>query len=267
MFDLEIRNEIAAITLQHPPVNALSRPWADAFHAVLDKLERRSDWRILRIRSGLRLFSAGGDIKQFASRLEAPNAGMLLAEEAIYYQGLFDRIQMLPQISIAEIRGVAAGGGFELALSCDLRIAGEHARVGLPEVGVGLLPSAGGTQRMTRLVGTGRALRLIGGAELVNAAEALRLGLVEWVLPDEGFAEAVAVIAARFAGQPLEALRAAKSCIAAAVDPARDGFAEEVDAPRHLMGAVETKARIAEFVAKAASKAPAKSRDLIDQSD
>ena len=254
MFDMEIRNEIATITLQHPPVNALSRAWADAFHTVLDRLEQRADWRILRIRSGLRLFSAGGDIKQFAARLEASDAGVLLTEEATYYQGLFNRIQTLPQITIAEIQGVAAGGGFELALACDLRIAGESARVGLPEVGLGLLPSAGGTQRMTRLVGTGRALRLIGGAELVGAAEALRLGLVEWMLPDENFAVAAAAIAKRFAGQPREALRAAKSCIVAAIDPARDGFAEEVEAPTYLMHTPETRARITEFAAKATNK-------------
>jgi len=254
MFDLHIQDEVAVLTLQHPPINALSRPWAEAFHAVLDQLEARSDWRVLRIRSGLRLFSAGGDIKQFASRLDEPNAGDLLAEEAAYYQTLFDRIEGLPQLSIAEIQGVAAGGGFELALACDLRVAGDKARVGLPEVGVGLLPSAGGTQRMTRLVGVARALRLIGGAELVTAAEAFGLGLVEWVLPDEGFAQAAAAIAARFAAQPREALRAAKSCIAAAVDPSRDGSAEEVEAPRQLMKTSETRARLIEFVAKQAAK-------------
>src|SRR5690349_7294047 len=208
MFDLTVRDRVAVITLQHPPVNALSRPWGDAFHTLLDHLEVRSDWRVLRIQSGLRLFSAGGDIKQFAARLDDPEAGNLLAAEAEYYQGLFNRIADLPQVSIAEVRGVAAGGGFELALACDLRIAGSNARIGLPEVGVGLLPSANGTQRMTRLIGAGRALRLIGSAELVSAEEAYRLGLVEWLLVDEAFEQAADAIVRRLAEQPREALLA-----------------------------------------------------------
>lgn len=254
MFDLSVADQIAVITLQHPPVNALSRSWAEAFHAMLDTLEHREDWRVLRIRSGLRLFSAGGDIKEFAARLDAPDAGDQLAEEAHFYQGLFNRIAALKQVSIAEIRGVAAGGGFELALACDLRIAGEKAKLGLPEVGIGLLPSAGGTQRMTRLIGTGRALRLIGGAELVPADEAFRLGLVEWVFADEQFEERAVAVAKRLVDQPREALQTAKSCIAAAVDPQRDGFADEIAAPRSLMATPETRAKIMDFIAKAAAR-------------
>lgn len=255
MLELKVNEHIAVITLQRPPVNALSRAWAAEFNSVLDTLERRrSDWRVLRVRSGLKIFSAGGDIKEFAGRLDQPDAGAQLEQEAALYQALFARIEALPQISIAEIRGVAAGGGFELALACDLRIAAESARLGLPEVGLGLLPSAGGTQRMSRLCGKGRALRFIGSAELLRGAEALAFGLVEWVLPDAGFDEMAEGIAKKLAGQPREALQAAKSCIAAALDPARDGFAEEARAPLRLMEAPETRARINDFVAKSASK-------------
>lgn len=254
MFDLVIRDQIATITLQHPPVNALSRPWADAFHGVLDELDRTEEWRVLCIRSALKLFSAGGDIKQFAARLEQPDAGDLLAEEARHYQGLFDRIEGMPQVSIAQIRGVAAGGGFELALACDLRIAGSRARVGLPEVGIGLLPSAGGTQRMTRLVGRGRALRLIGGAELISANEAMALGLVEWVIPDESFEELALEIILRYVNKPLEALQAAKQCISAAGNPDQDGSALELRAPSQLMHSGETQARIKAFIAESRRK-------------
>lgn len=252
MFDLQIDRQVATLTMAHPPVNALSRSWAEQFHAHLDALAERKDWRVLLVRSDLRLFSAGGDIKEFARRLEDPQAGDLLAAEAGFYQTLFDRIEALPQISIAEIRGVAAGGGFELALACDLRIASDAARVGLPEVGLGLLPSAGGTQRMTKLVGTGRALRLIGGAELVPATEALALGLVEWVFPDDGFAEFAAAVIARFVDKPREALQMAKACIAAAVDPSKDGSALEAAAPLSLMPTPETQHKIKDFIAKAA---------------
>jgi enoyl-CoA hydratase len=250
MVELSVADKIATICMTCPPVNAITRGWANEFSAHLDKLASRSDWRILCISSGLRLFSAGGDIKQFAARLDQADAGSILAEEAKLYQSLFDRIVSLKQISIAFIGGVAAGGGFELAMACDLRVAARSAKVGLPEVGIGLLPSAGGTQRMTRLIGAGRALKLIGTAELIHAPEALDLGLVEWVVPDEGFAETALQIALGLAGKPSEALCAAKSCIRAALDPKRDGFAEEAQAPRTLMSSEETRARIAEFMAR-----------------
>jgi enoyl-CoA hydratase len=252
MFVSQVQDQIAVVTLNRPPVNALSREWADAFNATLDELEKRNDWRVLRIRSALRLFSAGGDIKQFASRLGDERAGDQLAEEAKIYQKLFDRIGKLPQISIAEIAGVAAGGGFELALACDLRLAARSARLGLPEVGLGLLPSAGGIQRVTRLCGMGKATRFVGMAELLQADEAHAFGLVEWVFDDQKFEESAGAVAKALASQPREALQAAKSCIAAALDPARDGFAEEAEAPRRLMKAAETRARIEEFVAKKA---------------
>jgi enoyl-CoA hydratase len=250
MFECEVSMQIARLTLNGPPVNALSRPWADAFNRMLDDLESRSDWRVLQIRSALRVFSAGGDIKQFAHRMADPRAGELLAEEAACYQQLFARIETLPQVSLAEIGGVAAGGGLELALACDLRIAADSIQLGLPEVGLGLLPSAGGTQRLTRLCGRGRAMRLIGGAELVTAREALALGVVEWVVQPSELPETAAGIASRLAAQPLEALQLAKRCIAAACDATKDGYAEEREAPRVLMQTPETRQKIEAFVAK-----------------
>ena len=255
MFDLRFEERVATITLQHPPVNAISRVWCEQFHAVLDQLEANNESRVIRITSGLRVFSAGGDIKEFASRLDLPDAGAMLADEALAYQRLFARIEALPQVSVAEIQGVAAGGGMELALACDLRIASTKARLGLPEVGLGLLPSAGGTQRMTRLIGRGRAMRLICGAELVAAGEAFQLGLVEWLFPEEGFAEAARAVANRLAAQPKEALQAAKHCVQAFHDGSRDGYAEEARAPLYLMDSIETRARIDEFVKRSKDKA------------
>ena len=117
------------------------------------------------------------------------------------------------------------GGGLELALACDLRVAAVDARLGLPEVRLGLLPAAGGTQRLTRLCGQGTAKRLILGAELIDGAEALRLGLVQWTQPREQLARWSRELAARVADMPKAALGASKRCIAAAHDPACDGFA------------------------------------------
>jgi enoyl-CoA hydratase/carnithine racemase len=250
MLKYQLHGPIAQIQLDNPPVNALSRKWAASFHAILDQLAGNTGWRVLRLGSNQRVFSAGGDMKAFASRLDDPRAGDVLAEEAACYQELFARIEALPQISIAEITGVAAGGGLELALACDLRTAAQSARVGLPEVGLGLLPSAGGTQRLVRLCGKGRAMRLIGGAEMIDAAEARELGLVEFVSSDAIFAAHSDALAQRLAAQPLEALRSAKRCISAYFDPARDGFAEELQAPRYLMGTAETRAKIQDFISK-----------------
>lgn len=250
MFNHGVTDGVARIVMSNPPVNALSREWGDRFFSVLDELEARDDWRVVVIASDQKVFSAGGDIKQYAGRLDQPDAGDLLAGEAGYFQQLFARISALPQVSIAEIAGVAAGGGMELALACDLRIASETTKLGLPEVGVGLLPAGGGTQRMTRLVGHGAALRLIGGAELVSGREALSLGLVEWAVPAEEVRARTAEIAARLASQPPEALLAAKACIAAAADPSQDGYTLELSYPPQLMKTPATQARIREFLAR-----------------
>lgn len=254
MLTLEVSDDIATLSLAFPPVNALSLEWNSQMHRALDTLEQRTDWRILRVRSALRVFSAGGDIKVFASRLSDPDAGRKLGEEAAQYQDLFCRIERLPQISIAEIAGVAAGGGLELALACDLRIASETSRVGFPEVGLGLLPAAGGTQRLSRRCGPGWALRLIGTAELVSASEAHRMGLVEWVFPAQDFEDSALRIARQLAQQPHEALMLAKRCIREAQSDGNEGFALERSAPERLMALPETRARLEAFATSRRSR-------------
>ena len=254
MFELDVQDRVARLALANPPVNAFSRAWGDRFHAMLDELDRRDDWVVLHIRSNLRVFSAGGDLKLYANRLDDPHAGKMLAAEAAYYQKLLTRIERMPRISLVEIGGVAAGGGFELALACDLRIASEDARIGLPEVGVGLLPAAGGTQRTARLCGRGNAIRVVIGAELMSGAEAHRIGLVEWVAPAAELATKATEIARHFASQPPATIAAAKRCIDAAFDPARDGFAVEVKEAPALMHEEETRRRIRDFMERRAAK-------------
>lgn len=248
MLDLAIADTVATITLSHPPVNALSREWADAFHRHLDTLEGDEEWRVLLLRSSCRHFSAGGDLKAYAGRLDGGQGGVLLQREAAYYQGLFRRIESSPRISVAEISGACLGGGFELALACDLRIAALNARIGLPEVGVGLLPAAGGTQRTARLVGEALALRLVAGAEVISGADALAYGLVQWTFAAEELEASARAIASRLASQPREAVLAAKRCIRAALDPAVDGYSLELEAVPALMDNDETRRRILAFV-------------------
>ena len=115
-------------------------------------------------------------------------------------QRLYFRIEALPQVTLAEIGGAAMGGGFELALACDLRIAANEAKVGLPEARLGLIPGAGGTQRLTRLCGPALASRLILGAEILDGAAAAGLGVVHWAVPRAELAERAAELARRIAG-------------------------------------------------------------------
>jgi len=167
-----------------------------------------------------------------------------------HMQRLYWRLESAPLVTLAEIGTTALGGGLELALACDLRVAALDARLGLPEARLGLLPGGGGTQRLTRLCGPGLAKRLILGAEVIDGAEAERLGLVQWARPRDQLAAFASEIAARYAAMPKAALAANKRCIAAATDPARDGYADEISETRALYDHAETRRKVSDFLAK-----------------
>jgi enoyl-CoA hydratase/carnithine racemase len=249
MFHLQVADRIATVLLDRPPVNAMSDAWVAGFHTMLDGLDARDDWSVLHIRSALKVFAAGADLKEMRERFAAPDGLERQLAGVRGYQTLFARIEALPRITLAEISGAALGGGFELPLACDLRIAAHEAKMGLPELRLGLLPGAGGTQRMTWLAGRPAALRLILGAEQVNGAEAERLGLVQWSAPAAELAETAAAIARRYAAVPSHAAKAAKACITAAADPAMNGFDTEVEQTRSLLQSARTRELIGAFLA------------------
>ena len=165
-------------------------------------------------------------------------------------QDLYRRIENLPQVTVAEIGGAALGGGLELALACDLRVASTEATLGLPEARLGLLPGAGGTQRLTRLCGPGVARRIILGAEIVNGRKACELGLVQWAVAPQQLEAWTRELAASIATLPAAALAASKRCLAAAEGTRESGFAMELHETRQLLGREDTRARIAEFLGK-----------------
>jgi enoyl-CoA hydratase/carnithine racemase len=174
-------------------------------------------------------------------------------------QRLYARIERLPQVTLAEIGGAAMGGGLELALACDLRIAAAEAKVGLPEVRLGLIPGAGGTQRLTRLCGPALAARLILGAEILDGAAAAELGVVQWAVPRAELAQRAAEMARRIAGLPAAALAASKACIAAAGHKDRGGYTDELEFTRLLLNDPETRQRVQAFLAgQAESSKPIK---------
>lgn len=250
LFEVAVGDRVARVTMNRPPVNAMSDAWVAGFHATLDRLEARDDWAVLHISSALKVFSAGADLKEMQARFDAPDGVETTLRAIRGFQRLFARIEALPRVTLAEIGGAALGGGFELTLACDLRIAAHEARVGLPELMLGLLPGAGGTQRLTRLAGRPTALRLILGAEVVSGAEAERLGLAQWSVPAAELAATAASIAQCYAALPSHAAAAAKACIAKAEQPGANGFSEEVEQSRALQHSAATRALIGQFLAR-----------------
>lgn len=174
--------------------------------------------------AGEKAFVAGADIGEFAERTP------LEQREAMTATRVFEAVADCPKPTIAMINGFALGGGCELAMACDMRIAADTARLGQPEVNLGIIPGGGGTQRLPRLVGTGQALRLILSGDLVDAAEALRIGLVDQVHPAAELRARVLELAGRIASKSPVALRMAKAAVRAATEtPLAAGLAYETE--------------------------------------
>ncbi len=248
MFEIDIADAVVTLTLGRPPVNAISEAWVAQFDTVLDDLAMRSDWTVLHIRSNQKVFCAGADLNEVRERITSPGGPDRMYAYVAGIQRLYARIEQLPQVSVAEIGGAAMGGGLELALACDLRIAAAEAKLGLPEARLGLIPGAGGTQRLARLCGRPVAQRLILGAEIVDGATARELGIVHWSVPRAELAQQGADLARRVAGLPAAALAESKSCIAAAGDPGRGGYSRELEATRLLLTNAETRRRVEAFL-------------------
>jgi enoyl-CoA hydratase/carnithine racemase len=245
---------VAIATVSRPPVNALNDELIERLDAILDQVIDDQEVVVLHIRSDQQAFCAGADLALMQScfgTLEGPDVMLDLVRRM---QRLFARIESAPLLTLAEIGGAALGGGLELALACDVRVAAVEAKLGLPEVGLGLLPGAGGTQRLTRLCGRGIANRLILGGEVIDGTLAERLGVVQWTRPLSQLPEWTRELAARFAQAPRPALAASKRCLAAVGDPHRDGYAEELAATRKLYQHPETRRRVAEFLERSAKK-------------
>jgi len=254
MISIERLGRILVVTMSRPPVNALNDELIERLDAVVDHTIEDQEIAVLHIRSDQQAFCAGADLALMQScfgTLEGPDVMLDLVRRM---QRLFARIEAAPLLTLAEIGGAAMGGGLELALACDIRVAAVEAKLGLPEVGLGLLPGAGGTQRLTRLCGRGIAERLILGGEIVDGALAERLGIVQWARPISELPQWTRKLATRFAQAPRPALAASKRCLAAFGDPHRDGFAEELAATRKLYQHPETRRRVAEFLERSTRK-------------
>ncbi len=245
---LTIDGGIAVATLCRPPVNAIDDAWVGRLNRVLDAVEADEQVRVLWMRSGQRVFCAGADLDFMRQRFATAEGRRAMVDFTRRLQQVYARIERSPRVSLAEIGGPALGGGFELALACDLRVVADEARLGLPEARLGLLPAAGGTQRMTRVCGEAIARRLILGAEVVPGVEATGLGLAQWHAPAAQLRTLAGEIAARIAALPVAALRESKRCIGAALDARVDGYEAELEGSGALLALHETQERVRRFL-------------------
>jgi enoyl-CoA hydratase len=248
MIDVAIAAGVATLTLCREPVNAISEEWLRCFETALDGLAVRTDWTVLHLVSAQKVFCAGADLDEIRACMTMRDGPERMYAFVAGIQRLYARIERLPQVTLAEIAGAAMGGGLELALACDLRIAAHEARLGLPEARLGLIPGAGGTQRLTRLCGRAIAARLILGAETPDGATARELGIVQWAAPRAELRARALEIVQRIAALPPAALSASKVCIAAAGEPGRGGYSDELEATRRLLSDAETRRRVQAFL-------------------
>src|SRR5882757_2181936 len=205
---LEVAEGVGTIRLDRPPMNALDIATQDRLKELAEEAARRDDVRAVVIYGGEKVFAAGADIKEMQAM---DHAAMVVRSGAL--QESFTAVARIPKPVVAAVNGYALGGGCELALCADYRIAGENAKLGQPEILLGLIPGAGGTQRLSRLIGPSRAKDLIFTGRMVTAAEALSLGLVDQVVPAAEVYARARAWAGRLARGPAHALRAAKEAV------------------------------------------------------
>ncbi len=225
VIDLVIRDGVAALTLNRPPVNALNVATLNDLAASLDRCAGDTHVRVVIIASAFpKVFSAGADLQEL-KEVRLPTE---IHDFAARGQAVFDQIESLPQPVIAAVRGVAPGGACELAMACDLRVAGQSARLGQPEVNLGIVPGWGGTQRLPRLIGRSAALELLMTGEMITAERALALGLVNRVVPDDQVLAEAQRIAEMLLTKPPKSLAWIKQSVRQGLDQSlRDGLALE----------------------------------------
>ncbi|MFB6549315.1 MULTISPECIES: enoyl-CoA hydratase/isomerase family protein [unclassified Streptomyces] len=214
---LEVAGGVATLRLDRPPLNALDTAVQDRIKALALEASSRDDVRAVILYGGEKVFAAGADIKE----MQAIDHATMTAR-ARELQECFTAVARIPKPVIAALTGFALGGGCELALCADYRIAAENSRLGQPEILLGLIPGAGGTQRLARLIGPSRAKDLIFTGRHVAADEALALGLVDRVVPAGEVYEHAHAWAARLARGPAIALRAAKEAVDTGMDQGMD---------------------------------------------
>ena len=243
-----VSDAVAVVTIDNPPMNALSAALLDELEAEVDALDRDGDVRAIVLRgAGERAFVAGADIKEFpALRESASNGG-----SARGIQRLGHRMDAAETPFVAAIRGFCLGGGLELAMCCDIRVCADDATLGQPEIKLGLIPGGGGTQRLPRLVGHGRAMFLNLTGDFVDAETAYQWGLVERVVPVAELEETAVAIAGRIASQSSHAVAVLRELARTTRDlPLGEGLRREADGFVRCLRSEDGAEGIAAFIEK-----------------
>ncbi|NME06961.1 enoyl-CoA hydratase [Psychrobacillus sp. BL-248-WT-3] len=204
LIKININNKVAILTIDNPPVNVLSSIVARSLLEAFSEMEKDTDVRsIILTGAGQKAFMAGADIKEFPTWLGRDD----MVEHVTLNHQLFQYIERLSKPTIAMLNGLTLGGGCELALSCDFRIAEEHVRIGLPEINLGIFPGGGGTQRLPKLIGIPKAKELMFFGDSISAKEALSIGLVNKVISSGSGMDTAVQMAIKLAEKSLNSIK------------------------------------------------------------
>lgn len=243
-----VEDRVAVVTIDHRPVNALDRQTLQELGQAIDALSAEPMAKVVVLTGGGSLaFVAGADIKE-VSQLGSVEAAR---EMAVLGQSVFLKVQRLSKPVIAAINGVCLGGGLELAMACHLRISGDRARFGQPEINLGIIPGWGGTQRLPRLIGRAKAIEWILTGDMVTAQEALRLGLVNQVVAQDQVLKAAKDLARKIASKGAVAIRQALRAIEEGLDrPLEEALAREAEAFGVVAATEDSKEGVKAFLEK-----------------
>lgn len=253
---MRMLNGVATLVVDNPPLNLLSMTIRLRLAELAEQIKGDPECRVVVITgAGSRAFSAGSDVREF------PDDAAAGAERARFEHRCFAAIESLPQPTIAALHGHVLGGGLELALTCDIRIAEETADIGLPEITLGLLPCGGGTQRLPRLIGKGRAMALLLLGDRITAAQAGKYGLAEYVVPEGMAVSAAQKMAERIAAAPSEATKGIKLAVARGLT---DGIEAGLALEEKLVGPLFTNSTARAAVRRFRDRALRKTKDHAD---
>ncbi len=245
---VSVEERIAVVTIDRPPVNALSRQVVEELNRTLEALKTDDAVKVVIVTGGGSLaFVAGADIKEISQLSSGEEAQRVAAQG----QAVIMKIQRLGKPVIAAINGVCLGGGNELAMACHLRIAGDRARFGQPEISLGIIPGFGGTQRLPRLIGKAKATELTLTGDLIMAQEAHRLGLVNQVVPQDQVLKTAKDLARKIAAKGAVAVRHALEAIERGCERSLDeGLALEAEAFGKVAATQDAKEGVSAFLEK-----------------
>lgn len=245
---VSVEDRIAVVTIDHRPVNALDRLTLQELGQTIDAIQSEASVKVVILLGGGSLaFVAGADIKEVAQMNSVDEAKQMAA----LGQGVFLKIQKSAKPVIAAINGVCLGGGLELAMSCHLRISGDRARFGQPEISLGIIPGWGGTQRLPRLIGRAKALEWILTGDVFMAQEALRLGLVNQVVPQDQVVKVAKDLARKIASKGMIAITQSLRAIEEGLNKTlEEGLKGEAEAFSHVAGSEDSKEGVKAFLEK-----------------